>query len=132
MLINWKTYPWSSSFLQIQVRRSKCSCSHRQYMFHCSHMGWDNSHQYLMRKKKLLEPVYASIVITLWDHSHHFPKWRAITRIAPLDFKCLLLCLENAPLTDQTLTLTPLTDQKKNNKKNRSNAIKTIFNVPDW
>ena len=44
-----RTYLWSSSFLQIHVRKHKCSCSHRQCMFHCFHTGWDNSRQYLTR-----------------------------------------------------------------------------------
>ena len=63
MFINWRTYPWNSSFLQNQVRKHRCSCSHRQHMFHCFHTGWDNNHRYLIREKKLLEPVYVSIVI---------------------------------------------------------------------
>ena len=46
-----RTYLWSSSFLQIQVRKRKCNCSHRQYMFRCFHKGWDNSRQYLIRRK---------------------------------------------------------------------------------
>ena len=46
-----RTYLWSSSFLQIQVRKRKCNCSHRQYMFHCFHKGWDNSRPYLIRRK---------------------------------------------------------------------------------
>ena len=51
----WKTclraYWWCNSFLQIQARKRTCTCSLRQYMFHCFHTGWDNSHQYLMKYK---------------------------------------------------------------------------------
>ena len=43
-----RTYWRCSSFLHSQERKRRCSCSLYQYMFRCFHMGWDNSHQYLV------------------------------------------------------------------------------------
>ena len=42
------TYWRCSSFLHRQERKRKCICSLHQCIFRCFHMGWDNSHQYLV------------------------------------------------------------------------------------
>jgi len=44
----FKTYWRCSSFLHSQERKRRCSCSLHQYTFRSFHMGWGNSHQYLV------------------------------------------------------------------------------------